>query len=65
MGSLSELGFGAKPRNSLTVSWKELWKWFIDGTNANAVGQKQLFGRTADSPDGDVKDVVNYVPHLE
>jgi hypothetical protein len=28
-------------------------------------GQKQLFVRTADSPDDDVDDVVNRVPHSE
>jgi hypothetical protein len=35
---------------------KETVKWFIDG---KALGQKQLFGRTADSPDDD--DLLNHV----
>jgi hypothetical protein len=41
---------------------KETVKWFIDG---KAVGQKQLFGRTANSPDDGVDHVMNHVQRSE
>jgi hypothetical protein len=37
----------------------------IDGTNINAVGHKQLFGRTADLPEEVETDLVNHVLQLE
>jgi hypothetical protein len=37
----------------------------IDGTNINAVGHKQLFGRTADLPEEVENDLVSHVLLLE
>jgi hypothetical protein len=41
---------------------KETVKWFIDG---KVLGQKQLFGQTADSPDYDVDHLLNHVLRSE
>jgi hypothetical protein len=44
---------------------KATLKWRTDGTNINAVGHKQLFGRTADLPEEVETDLVNHVLQLE
>ena len=55
-------------RNCVTRTYsvpKATLKTLIDGTNRNAFGHKQLFGRTTDQPGEVENDLVNHMLLLE